>query len=407
MIRLAKLTKAFRGDESGSYAIILALLAPVIIGFLGLSIDTGLWFSKQALLQAAADSSAFSAAVAKAAGATDVQTQAAGVAATYGFVNTSGGVTLTVNSPPLSGSNTSVTNAVEVIIVQTQVPIFARMFIGPSVPVRARAVAISGTTSLCVLALETAGTGFSLSGSSKIDLSTCSIASNSSNSASLSLSGTSSITAKTVKTVGSIVGQSSITTTSGTYTGAAATPDPYSSQGVPSFIGCLHGLNTATTFNPGVYCSGLSVSGAATVTLQPGIYYIDQGTFSVSGTSRVTGSGVTIVLTSSTGSNYASMSISGSSVVTLTAPTTGATAGFVVLGDKNSPVGPSISLSGSTSGNFTGIVYAKNYSVSYSGTSTNSGACTTLVANTVSLSGATVFSGCATPAASSQTALAE
>ena len=48
------------------------------------------------------------------------------------------------------------------------------------------------------------------------------------------------------------------------------------------------------------------------------------------------GTGVTIVLTGSSG-NYATVTIGNGASVTLSAPTSGATAGIVFFGDRNAP----------------------------------------------------------------------
>jgi hypothetical protein len=73
--------------------------------------------------------------------------------------------------------------------------------------------------------------------------------------------------------------------------------------------------------------------------LDPGIYYLDQGSFTVNGGATITGTGVTLVFTSSTGSNYATANINGGATVSLTAPTSGPLAGIAFYGDPNMPVG--------------------------------------------------------------------
>jgi hypothetical protein len=60
-------------------------------------------------------------------------------------------------------------------------------------------------------------------------------------------------------------------------------------------------ITGTVTLLPGRYCNGLTVSGTGKVTLSPGTYYMDGGLLGLSvvlgGT--LTGTGVTIVLTSS------------------------------------------------------------------------------------------------------------
>ena len=61
----------FMRDQSGSYAVMFGLLAPIFIGALALGSETGLWYSTQEKMQGAADSSAISAAVGLNAGNTN------------------------------------------------------------------------------------------------------------------------------------------------------------------------------------------------------------------------------------------------------------------------------------------------------------------------------------------------
>src|SRR6266545_7516415 len=88
----------FQRDRSGSYAIIAALLMPVLVGFAGLAAETGLWFYTHQAMLSAADSAAVSAATAGG----NFLAEASGVAASYGFANGANGVTVTVNQPPQS-----------------------------------------------------------------------------------------------------------------------------------------------------------------------------------------------------------------------------------------------------------------------------------------------------------------
>jgi Flp pilus assembly protein TadG len=57
------LAARFMRDRSGAYAVMFGLMAPVFIGTLALGSETGLWYSTQAKMQGAAESSAISAAV--------------------------------------------------------------------------------------------------------------------------------------------------------------------------------------------------------------------------------------------------------------------------------------------------------------------------------------------------------
>jgi hypothetical protein len=67
------------------------------------------------------------------------------------------------------------------------------------------------------------------------------------------------------------------------------------------------------------------VAGGATLDFDPGTYILDRGDLTVSGNS---GTGVTLVLTSRTGSNYGAIDIRTGSTIEITAPALGASAGI-------------------------------------------------------------------------------
>jgi hypothetical protein len=76
----------------------------------------------------------------------------------------------------------------------------------------------------------------------------------------------------------------------------------------------------------------------------------------------------------------------------LTAPTTGSTAGLAFFQDRNAPQGSANNFSGGTGQNITGAIYFPNEGISYTGSTSTSGAkCTQLIALTLSFSGSSTF----------------
>ena len=69
------------------------------------------------------------------------------------------------------------------------------------------------------------------------------------------------------------------------------------------------------------------------------------------------GTGVTIILTSSTSGNYATVTIDNGATVTLSAPTSGTTAGIVFFGDRRASATNSNNFGGGAAVNITGAVY--------------------------------------------------
>ena len=127
--------------------------------------------------------------------------------------------------------------------------------------------------------------------------------------------------------------------------------------------------NTSTTLNPGTYVGGIHLSGSGVVTLNPGIYYMQGGGFSVSGHISVTGNGVLIVNAPNTSSDVISITTQGS--VNLTAPTTltGPYAqynGIQILQTSSNPI--TFASHGATT--MTGVMYDPNAPVGINGSAT-------------------------------------
>ena len=244
----------------------------------------------------------------------------------------------------------------------------------------------------CVLALsKTASPAVSLGGSTTVSLSACTLYSNSTSATAISVGGSASLTADMIGTVGGVSASSSnINLTNGIATHLAPLTDPYASVQVPSFSGCADNnlkVKVNSTIDPGVYCNGISINAGATLTLNPGIYYIDRGNLTINGGGALVGSGVTLIFTSSTGANYATANINGNATVDLTAPNSGSTAGIVIMMDRNAPTGTAVSLGGGSSQTFGGAIYAPTGAVTYSGGASTSSSCTQIIGDTVTFTG--------------------
>jgi hypothetical protein len=217
----------------------------------------------------------------------------------------------------------------------------------------------------------------------------------------------SSITAQKVKVVGGFLGL--LGTVTPTPVHAPATLDPFAGTTVPPISSCDHTnlvITGPVTLSPGVYCGGLTVNGGGNVTLNPGTYYMDGGGLvggfglSVLLGGKVTGTGVTIVLTSSSPLiNLPGLSLLGT--INLTAPSSGPYAGLVVFEDRPALLGvlPGLGLTftGGPAVNLIGTIYARHSVVTYAlGGGTHTGQCTRLIADTIAFAaGGTSFSKCA------------
>lgn len=412
----------FWRDRSGNYSMVVALLLPVILGFVAMGSEAGFWFYTHETMQAAADEAAFSAARVAISGG-QWSAEALGVASAQGFANGVNATSVAALSPPEAGAFSGDAGYYEVFISQVQPRLFSAVLLATPVTISARAVAAVSTNGAdgCLVALDKSAIGaISASGGASLNLAGCdlyddSAATGTNTRAALVLTGGAGITA----TAGYIVGTADATGLDfhgALYTGAQALADPFANLSAPSPSGCgggtrlsFSGGNT-NTLNPGTYCDGISISGGAEIDLNPGIYVLDQGTLSMSGgsslwcppkadwtsttppTAPAADGGCTIVLTSSTlGSNDAScagLSISGGSVINLNAPSSGPTRGFAFMSAQGCVVGKTATLTGGSTQNITGTIYLPSYSVSYSGGATTGGTtCVQLIADTISFTG--------------------
>ena len=414
---MTKLTKSFAQlaapamrDRKGTISVLAAMSLTALIGFAGLGTEVSYWYVQQREMQNAADSASSAAVADLLAGDTFASgsptTAAKAVAAQYGFVDGTNGVTVAVNNPPASGPNSSNDNAVEVIISQPQQRLFSSLFMNSNPTIGGRAVSLSNTSggaSACLIALDTGNViDINDSGTAQLNMPSCDMYVNSSNAGfALQMSGTAKINANASYVVGgaSISGLAQLNDSNGTYLNTGdPTPDPYAGVQIQSHSGCaqsnpnVSGSGHNVTLQPGDYCSGITISGSGNnVTLSSGTYYLDGGSLNVSGTNTITGSNVTIVLTNN-GATYATVNISGGSSITLSAPTSGNYAGLAFYQNRNAPATGTDSFSGTSAMNITGAIYFPNQTVNYSGGAATGGAqCTQLVALKVSISGTTNF----------------
>jgi hypothetical protein len=212
---------------------------------------------------------------------------------------------------------------------------------------------VSVTTVSSVFVLNgTASGALTLSGSSSITVpGTVLVDSNSSTA--LSASGSVKITAGGILVVGGYSKTGSATLSPTPTTGITAVPDPLAGLAAPSTTGLTnYGVasysNGNHTLNPGIYTS-ITASKSAALTLNAGVYIIEGGGLTVSGSAVVSGTGVMLYNTNSkypnSGGNYGSITISNSGTLNLTAPTTGSYAGVVIFQDRGNA--QTLTLSGS------------------------------------------------------------
>lgn len=391
-------------DRRGSVAVTVALALAVMIAMASLGVEVTYVLLKHRQMQAVVDAAAMAGAGALASGNPNGMTiEADAVASASGFTPGIKGVTITVNSPPVSGPRAGVAGVVEVTLAQPQSLLLANVVWSGTFTNKVRSVAALVTSgSFCVLQLDSApAVGVTISNGAVVDASSCGLAVDSNSATALSVTGGANLKSPIVSVVGgaTVRNGATINPSSALKTGQPAMADPYASVAAPSASGCAGGSNRqwkhsnsgTQTINPGVYCNGMSFTNDAVVTMNPGVYVLDRGTFDVGGAVRLTGTGVTIFLTSFTGSNYAKVNIGNGARVTLSAPTTNATAGLVFFGDRRAPPATMATFGGGATMFFTGALYFPSTGVTFANGITNPSGCTQLVAGSIIFQGGSKF----------------
>jgi len=258
------------------------------------------------------------------------------------------------------------------------------------------------TGSGCMFVLDPSASGaLTIGGGGSLNMSACGAYVDSISSSAVSVVGGASMSTTFLNIGGNYsAGPGAITTTLGITTNSKLVADPLLAYDVPSYSTCDHTNFSASgnkTLDPGVYCGGISLAGNKTITLNPGNYIIDGGTFSITGGPTVNGSGVTIFLTKKLQSSYATLSVGGNGTTTLTAPATGPYAGILIFQSRNAPSSGTNTIAGTSNSVFNGVVYTPAQLITFGGGNSGSAPCTMIVAGKVTISGSTYIS-CSTGA---------
>jgi Flp pilus assembly protein TadG len=430
MPSLARTTRS-----SGQALVLFTLAIPVMFMLVGFAVDTGWAYYRQQAEHTAAESAALAAVVAAGgtytcgsgspkvvcqsatacpsaiAGSTSNFNIACQYAQSNGFTTANGNQRVLVASnasssvPTVNGVKTSywVTVTVAEVVPQT----FSAILGQPTTTVSARATAAAFPNggSGCIYVMAPNGSGVTMSGTAAIQ-SGCGIYVNSQSSAAVLLSGTPSITATngaSINIVGNVTKSGAPVISPAPDTGAPVEADPLAAMNPPSnwssYPGCIvsgpltSSGSTSTSISPptpGGNCietSSITMSGSAAVSFAAGFYVLENG-ITTSGTSSVSGAGVTFY--TPTGG----ISMSGTGDINISAPTSGPWEGIAIYQDRSNS--SSDTLSGGVNQQIDGVVYIPDGSLTFSGGSGTSGTTTTLVVNNVTFSGNTFINNAAT-----------
>jgi hypothetical protein len=378
-----------------------------IIGVLALVLDGGVLMQERQHAQAVADSAAQAAAITLYQNSGSISTNtpdpngqakkiALASASANGYTNDGTTTTVTVNIPPKSGLFINKLKYAEVIVQSNQSRAFSAIWGSGTMSVTARSVArgLGGTANPAILLLDpTMAKALNATGNGNVTVTGGSIVVDSNNSQAGVLTGKGSVTAPNINFYGNYTTSSSGQFVGTVKTGVAPTADPLASLAVPDPTTMT--VRSATnyqisssgnyTLQPGVYNGGIALSGPSpgTVTLMPGIYYMQGGGFSISGGLSVTGSGVMIY--NAPVHNSESVSLSGNGSLTLSPPTSGTYKGIAIFQARSATA--SVNITGNGSMNLTGSIYAAGATVNLTGNGGTNEIGSQIVADSMTVTG--------------------
>lgn len=372
-----------RVSRRGTVVVLVALCLVVLLGFTAIAIDGGLLMHDRRALQATADAAALAAAENlysnyQTGNGLDPGRSAVLAATAVISANGFGQADATINIPPESGIFAGKPGYAEVIINYQQSRGFSGIFGKDRLPVSARAVAIGKWTAakngILVLnptapgALTNNGSGsFGVVGAPTI------VDSNAPNDATATGGGTCYSPEFDLTGTPGISGSGNWVGT--IYSGQPPTPDPLryipepdpSTMVVQSKNGFHVSGNISKTYTiyPGVYNGGITVSGQATLNMEPGIYYMNGGGFGFTGQGNLNASGVLIVNNPPTASISDSITINGNGQINFSPPTSGIYAGISIWQTRSAT--NTVNITGNGGSSMSGTFYAQHGTLSVSG----------------------------------------
>ena len=175
-------------NQSGTVAVIMAFLLPILIAVFGLGFEITNWYLSTRAMQNAADASAIAAATN---GSSNYNIEAAAVATQYGYTSGTNNVTVTASNAATCPADPSVTPPCYSVTITSVVPLILTEvigYLGNSTLNGARAQTLTSAaiankpviqTPICLLGLDTSGTAIRTNGAPNADFSGCTVMSNS------------------------------------------------------------------------------------------------------------------------------------------------------------------------------------------------------------------------------------
>jgi Flp pilus assembly protein TadG len=371
-----------RHNPRGAILAQVALSMTALAATLAVVLDGGLLLAEHQRAQATADAAALAAAAdlfAKYATASGIDssgtanTSAITTATANGYTSSNSTIDVRLNPANYKGGPNAGTQVpagyAEVTVTYNQPRYFSALWGTTTIPVSARAVARGKwiAASPGILLLEPTGPGaLTVTGNGSVRVANAPIVVNDNSSSAITTSGNNAVVTDSNSSI--LVGGSP------GYSGSGISPTPIPNQtptpdplrflpelSQPSAAPASTTSNGVTTYYPGYYPNGLSLTGGYTAVFQSGNYYMG-GTFKVNGngSSSLTGSGVMIFI----GPN-GSLDMGGNGSVTLSPPTSGTYQGMTIFQSRSN--NSDVKIAGNGNYNTTGTFYAPDAQLKVTG----------------------------------------
>lgn len=318
-------------DRRGNVALIFALIAPLLLAFVGAGIDYGRYGVTRAALQEIADAAAI-------AGARQYLLSDSSEALPEAIAESAAGTALSARGYAAAADiEVAADNpgaSVSVSIRYGQKPTFlVGLFKNPiEISVAATAQA-SGGANVCIITLNpTAKDALLMTADARISGANCSIYGNSTNTVGIGVYQNAKVTSKMTCSAGGF-GGGAMNYSPTPLTDCPVREDPLKDRTPPTVGVCNYNRHSVSNFvgalQPGVYCGGLTILGNSNIQLQKGIYIIKDGDMQVLGTSRIFGEEVGFYFTG----NGADLFLNDDVDISLSAPISGPMAGVLIWQD--------------------------------------------------------------------------
>lgn len=372
-------------SRRGCVLAVLGISLVVIIGVMALTLDGGVLMVERRHAQNVADASALAAAYSLYNNSSQNQgldptgtaaKKARAIASDNGYANDGTTSTVTVNIPPLTGQFIAKAGYAEVLVQYNQPRYFSAIWGAGTMSVRARTVArgIPSPTSPAILLLDPSmPKSLNVTGNGNITATGGSIVVDSSNTQAGMITANGNVSAPNINFYGSYASTGNGQFLGNVQSNIPPTPDPLATLPVPdpttmtvqSTSNYKISSSGNYTLQPGVYQGGIAISapGPGLVTLMPGIYYMQGGGFSNSGSINMTGIGVMIY--NAPVQNSDQVKLNGSGSLTLSPPTSGTYKGLTIFQARSSTA--VVGVTGNGSMNLTGTIYSAGAEIDVTG----------------------------------------